>query len=54
MYRKIMNYLKEWKDGSLKVYLYTYEPAYTIKLSTKNFGMEHNIKTVPLYSAFCI
>lgn len=39
---------------SLKVYIDTYKPAYAIKLSTKNFGFEKDIKTVPLYAAFCI
>ena len=32
----------------------TYKPAYAIKLSAKNFGLEDNKKTVPLNSAFCI
>lgn len=39
---------------SLKVYMDTYQPAYAIKLSTKNFGFEEGKKTVPLYAAFCI
>lgn len=39
---------------SLKVYMETYQPAYAIKLSTKNFGFESNKKIVPLYAAFCI
>ena len=39
---------------SLKVYMDTYRPAYAIKLSTKNFGLEGNKKIVPLYAAFCI
>ena len=39
---------------SLKVYMDTYKPAYAIKLSAKNFGLEDNKKTVPLYAAFCI
>ena len=42
------------KAKSLKVYMETYQPAYAIKLSTKNFGFEDNKKTVPLYAAFCI
>ena len=32
---------------SLKVYMETYQPAYAIKLSAKNFGFEDNKKTVP-------
>ena len=39
---------------SLKVYMDTYRPAYAIKLSAKNFGLEGNKKIVPLYAAFCI
>ena len=39
---------------SLKVYMDTYKPAYAIKLSAKNFGLEGNKKIVPLYAAFCI
>ena len=39
---------------SLKVYMDTYNPAYAIKLSAKNFGLEDNKKIVPLYAAFCI
>lgn len=42
------------KAKSLKVYMQTYKPAYAIKLSTKNFGLEDNKKIVPLYAAFCI
>ena len=39
---------------SLKVYMDTYNPAYAIKLSTKNYAFEDNKKIVPLYAAFCI
>lgn len=39
---------------SLKVYMETYQPAYAIKLTTKNFGFENGKKQVPLYAAFCI
>lgn len=39
---------------SLKVYMETYQPAYAIKLTTKNFGFEDGKKSVPLYAAFCI
>ena len=39
---------------SLKVYMDTYRPAYAIKLSAKNFGLEGNKKIVPLYATFCI
>lgn len=39
---------------SLRVYMDTYHPAYAVKLSAKNFGMEDNKKIVPLYAAFCL
>lgn len=42
------------KAKSLRVYMETYRPKYAVKLSTKNFGFENNIKTVPLYAAFCV
>ena len=42
------------KAKSLNLYMKTYNPEYAIKLSTKNFGIEGNKKTVPLYAAFCI
>ena len=42
------------KAKSLKIYMDTYNPAYAIRLSAKNFGFEDNKKIVPLYAAFCI
>jgi predicted AAA+ superfamily ATPase len=42
------------KAKSLAVYIRSYEPAYAVKLSAKNFGFEDGKKTVPLYAAFCI
>ncbi len=39
---------------SLRTYMQTYQPAYAIKLSAKNFGFKNGIKTVPLYAAFCL
>ena len=42
------------KAKSLRVYMDAYHPAYAVKLSAKNFGFENDIKTVPLYAAFCI
>ena len=42
------------KAKSLTVYIGSYEPAYAVKLSTKNFGFVDGKKTVPLYAAFCL
>jgi hypothetical protein len=39
---------------SLSVFVKKYSPAYSIRLSGKNFGFENGIKSVPLYAAFCI
>ena len=39
---------------SLNVYMKRYQPEYAIRISTKNFGFEKNIKSVPLYATFCI
>lgn len=39
---------------SLKLYMDRFEPAYAIKLSTKNFAQEDNKLIIPLYAAFCI
>jgi len=42
------------KSKSLSVYVATYKPEYAIRVSARNFGFENNIKSVPLYAAFCI
>ena len=39
---------------SLNEYIKKYNPKYSIRISTKNFGFENNIKSVPLYAVFCI
>ena len=39
---------------SLNKYVDKYKPNYAIRISTKNFGFENNIKSVPLYAVFCI
>lgn len=42
------------KSKSLKVYLEKYNPKYAIRISTKNFGFDGKIKSIPLYAVFCI
>lgn len=42
------------KSRSLSVYKEKYHPAYSIRISTRNFGMADQIKSVPLYAVFCI
>jgi hypothetical protein len=39
---------------SLNYYIEKNKPNYSIRISTKNFGFENNIKSVPLYAVFCI
>ena len=39
---------------SLENYMKKYKPEYAIKVSSKNFGFENNIKSIPLYAVFCI
>ena len=42
------------QSKSLNKYIKRYKPKYAVRLSTKNFGFENNIKSVPLYVAFLI
>jgi len=42
------------RSKSLGVYIEKYNPAYAIRLSSRNFGFYHRIKSVPLYAAHCI
>ena len=39
---------------SLSIYMRRYNPKYAIRISTKNFGFENNIKSIPLYATFLI
>lgn len=36
---------------SLNYYTQRYKPKYSIRISTKNFGFQNNIKSIPLYAA---
>jgi len=42
------------KSKSLNMFVEKYKPSYSIRISSKNFGFENNIKSVPLYAVFCI
>ena len=42
------------QSKSLKLFMEKYNSKYGIRISTKNFGFENNIKSVPLYAVFCI
>lgn len=39
---------------SLREYVRLFNPAYSIRISSKNFGFENDVKSVPLYAVFCI
>ncbi len=51
-------YIKKANDNvssqSLNVYMKRYKPKYAIRISTKNFGIANNIKSLPLYAAFLV
>lgn len=42
------------KSTSLNKFMKEYKKDFGIRISTKNFGLENNIKSVPLYAVFCI
>ena len=42
------------RSRSLHIFSEKYRPAYSIRISVKNFGFEHNIQSVPLYAVFCV
>lgn len=42
------------KSKSLNVFKSLYKIPYSIRISTKNFGFENDIKCIPLYSVFCL
>jgi len=39
---------------SLQQFIGRYHPPYSIRISTKNFGFENNIRSVPLYAVHCL
>ncbi len=42
------------KAKSLMIYKEKYSPLYVIKISSRNFGFENGIKSVPLYAVFAV
>lgn len=42
------------RSRSLSVYIDKYKPPYSIRISTKNFGIHNKLRSVPLYAAFTI
>ena len=41
-------------SSSLTDYVKLFSPAWSVRVSAKNFGFENNILSVPLYAVFCI
>ena len=42
------------RSKSLNQFVTKYSPPYSIRISSKNFGFENGIKSVPLYAVFCV
>lgn len=42
------------KGKSLQTYIKKYSPKYSIRISSKNFGNENGIISIPLYAIFCL
>lgn len=42
------------RSRSISSYINANNPNYVMRISAKNFGFENNIKSIPLYAAFCI
>ncbi len=42
------------RSRSLNVFSGKYHPAYAVRLSLKNFGHADNLRSIPLYAAFCL
>ncbi|GHT34081.1 hypothetical protein AGMMS49574_20940 [Bacteroidia bacterium] len=42
------------RSKSLNTFIQKYKPQYALRVSEKNFGFEHGIKSVPLYATFCL
>jgi predicted AAA+ superfamily ATPase len=45
---------KNVSSRSLEAYRKAYSPSYVVRVSGRNFGFENNVRSVPLYAAFCI
>lgn len=39
---------------SLTQFVMKYNPPFSMRVSSENFGLENGIKSVPLYACFCI
>jgi predicted AAA+ superfamily ATPase len=39
---------------SMRVFAERFRPPYCVKVSTRNFGLENGVRSVPLYAVFCL
>lgn len=42
------------RSRSLRIFINSFKPAFSIRLSLKNFGEKDRLKSIPLYATFCI
>jgi len=42
------------RSKSLRCFRDIYKPAYSVRVSAKNFGFENGIKSIPLYALGCL
>ena len=42
------------RSKSLQQYREKFHPEYSIRVSTKNFGLANEIRSIPLYAMFCL
>ena len=42
------------RSKSLRSYREIYKPAYSVRVSARNFGFKNGIKSIPLYAVFCL
>ena len=42
------------RSKSLRTFLSAYEVPFALRVSGRNFGLENNIRSVPLYAVFCL
>jgi Predicted ATPase (AAA+ superfamily) len=45
---------KNTNSKSLSEYVKKYSPDYSIRISTKNFGFDNKVKSIPLYATHCL
>jgi predicted AAA+ superfamily ATPase len=45
---------KRTKSTSLNMFMKQYKSRYAIRISGKNFGLENQIRSVPLYAVWCM